>query len=242
MVMPHTLRSVRWGTETVPSGDHHRHYHREAYATVVLAGRFVETSFAGRSSVEPGDVLLHAAFDAHANVGASRQQPTILRLPWFGAGCEGRFRIADPDALASLAERDPFAARDLLARRMVALPDVRSDWVEQLAGAMRDGPIESITYWAEANRLSPETVSRGFGRAFQVSPKLFRLETRTRVAWKAIVGGHDTLTSIAHQQGFADLAHMSRSIRRMTGASPAQWRALDDPGQVRSSFTPSPMA
>ena len=242
MVTPHTLRSVRWGTETVPTGDHHRHYHREAYATVVLAGRFVETAFAGRSPVEPGDVLLHAAFDAHADVGGSPLGPTILRLPWFAAGCEGRFRIADPDALARLAERDPVVARDLLAREMVPVAAARSDWVEQLANDILNGPVESITRWAEENRLAPETVSRGFAKAFEVSPKLFRLETRTRAAWRAIVGGRDSLTGIAHQQGFADLAHMSRSVRVMTGASPRYWRMLGGADQVRSSLTPPLMA
>ena len=235
MIAHRSLRSVVAGVEKVPTGDHARHYHREAYATVILSGRFVETSFAGRSAVGPGDVLLHGAFDSHANVGSGPGGPTILRLPWFGSGQEGRFTIADPDALARVAERCPFEARDVLAREMSAVDRDASHWVDKLAAEIGGGAVENLTDWAEQNRLSPETVSRGFGRVFQVSPKLFRLETRARTAWRAVVGGRERLTVIAHRMGFADLAHMSRSIRLLTGASPRQWRGAVDAGQVRSS-------
>lgn len=236
MVAQRSLRSVVAGVEKVPTGDQARHYHREAYATVILSGRFVETSFAGRSAVGPGDVLLHGAFDSHANVGGAPGGPTILRLPWFGSGQEGRFAIADPDALVRLAERCPFEARDMLAREIIAADSDTSHWVDRLAAEIGDGRVDSLADWAEHNRLSPETVSRGFGRAFQVSPKLFRLETRARTAWRAVVGGRERLTVIAHRTGFADLAHMSRSIRLLTGASPRQWRGAVDAGQVRSSM------
>ena len=54
-------------------------------------------------------------------------------------------------------------------------------------------------------------MSRGFHEAFGVTPVLFRLEARTRRAWRALAGSERSLTAIAHEQGFADRAHMSRS-------------------------------
>jgi transcriptional regulator GlxA family with amidase domain len=72
-----------------------------------------------------------------------------------------------------------------------------------------------------------------------VSPKLFRLEARTRRAWRALTGSALSLTSIAHEQGFADLAHMSRSVCGFTGFPPSRWRdAATRPhlfNQLRSS-------
>lgn len=68
-------------------------------------------------------------------------------------------------------------------------------------------------------------MSRGFRRHFGTSPKLYRLEARSRRAWQKILRSAQTLTSIAHECGFADLAHLSRSVRALTGASPSTWRA-----------------
>ena len=236
-----SLRSVVSGVEKL-SGDRDRHYHREAYATIVLAGRFTEASFFGRSEVGPGDVLLHSAFDAHANLVGGSRAITILRLPWFAVGPEGLFRCNDPDELVRLAESDPNQARDRLADNSAPVTPDQTGWTDRLANDLGAGGVEKLSDWAEENRLSPETVARGFGRAFGVAPRLFRLETRTRAAWRAIVGRQETLTSIAHRFGFADLPHMSRNVRLLTGFAPSAWRSNVSPDQVGSSVTSARVA
>ncbi|HEU4731148.1 MAG TPA: helix-turn-helix domain-containing protein [Kofleriaceae bacterium] len=42
--------------------------------------------------------------------------------------------------------------------------------------------------------------------------------------WLAIVRTRDSLAAIAAATGFADQAHMTRSVRALTGASPSAWR------------------
>jgi transcriptional regulator GlxA family with amidase domain len=42
--------------------------------------------------------------------------------------------------------------------------------------------------------------------------------------WRHIVTDLDSFTQIAHETGFADLAHMNRSIAALTGAGPTHWR------------------
>jgi hypothetical protein len=104
----HAYRLGQVGLETFPRGiAPPRHRHWEGYASVVLAGSFVEAGFGGRVKVEPGDVLLHGRFDCHANSSSCSRAVQILRLPWMDDRIEGHFCITDPDLLARLAERDP---------------------------------------------------------------------------------------------------------------------------------------
>jgi AraC-like DNA-binding protein len=233
-----TFRAVPFGVETLPAGTSRpRHRHGAGYATVVLSGCFEEASFCGRLAVGPGEVLLHGAFDCHADRPLSRQRIQILRLPWHDQTCEGRFRIADADALVRVAQADPAAASALLAASLEPLPERGHDWPHALALLLRIGRPPLLQQWAAEQRLQPAELSRGFRGTFGVSPKRFRLEARTRRAWQAILGSRRSLTRIAQDHEFADLAHMSRSVRAFTSLTPSAWRgALPGPGsQVRSS-------
>jgi AraC-like DNA-binding protein len=218
-------RSIHFGVETIEAGlVLPRHRHAAGYATVVLAGSFKEASFAGRFMAEPGDVLLHGAFDCHANWPASRRGPQVLRLPWSDNLFEGRFRVRDPDVLAVLAERDPLEAMKQLRADLVQIPAPELHWTERLAQALRSETVTRLDTWAESERLAPETVSRGFHLAFDVTPKVFRIESRARRAWNLLLHSTSPLTDIAHQLHFSDLAHLSRRIHALTGAPPSYWR------------------
>jgi AraC-like DNA-binding protein len=218
-------RLVRFGVETLEAGlVLPRHRHAAGYATVVLAGSFEEASFAGRFVASPGDVLLHGAFDCHANWPMTRRALKILRLPWCDNLLEGRFRVRDPDALAMLAERDAVEAMVQLRADLIQIPAQKLHWTERLAEALRMQTFTRLETWAESERLAPETVSRGFHRAFGVPPKVFRMESRARRAWNLLLHSSAALTDIAYELGFSDLAHLSRTIEALTGAPPSDWR------------------
>ena len=216
-----------------------RHRHAAGYATVVLAGCFEEASFAGRFVAGPGDVLLHGAFDCHANRALTHLPLQIVRLPWDDNLLEGRFRVRDPDALALLAERDPVAALAQLRIQLQPLPRQELHWTERLAQALRLETSTRLEIWAESAQLAPETVSRGFHRAFGVTAKTFRIESRARRAWNLLLHSSSPLTDIAVDLGFSDLAHLSRAVGALTGAPPTYWRqhgvADGLAGQVHSS-------
>jgi AraC-like DNA-binding protein len=226
-VRRHRYRTIRFGVETLTRAlVLPRHRHTAGYATVVLNGSFVEASFAGRAEARAGDVLLHGRFDCHANWAVGQPGLRILRLPWLDDDLEGHFRVADPDALARIAERDPFAASQALRAALIAPAPHALDWPEKLAGALSQDPSLLLGAWARQAGLAPETISRGFRGAFGVSPKLFRLEVRARRAWNAVVRSNRSLTTIAHELAFADLAHMSRSVAILTGSPPRAWRQV----------------
>jgi len=213
------------GVETFPRGvSMPRHHHNEGYATLVLSGSLTEVSFAGRSCAEAGHVLLHGRFDCHLDRATSKRPLQILRLPWRQDTVEGRFRVTDPDALVRLAEEDPKRASRALLTSLQRVAARDRYWVDDLAEALRDEATLRLTEWAESRGLRPDRVSYVFGREFGVSPKRFRMECRVRRAWGELMRSATSLTDIAHRLGFADLAHLSRGIRALTGRCPRDWR------------------
>ena len=94
-----------------------------------------------------------------------------------------------------------------------------------LAAALLADPDLGISGWADRMGLAAASVSRGFARAYGVSPKRFRLESRVRHAMRHLSRWQDSLASLAAEHGFADQAHMSRAIVALTGQPPARLRA-----------------
>lgn len=167
---------------------------------------------------------MHGAFDAHLDrifiVGAE-----ILNLPLIGLGAigYGLGHAHDPDVVARAAETDPVMARGLLLEQVVPTPIVPRDWPDLLAADLLEDPNRLLEDWADEHDLALETLSRGFSRAFGITPVLFRSEARARKAFEQIVEGTEVLSKVLAASGFADQAHMSRAIRSLTGATPKSW-------------------
>ena len=152
---------------------------------------------------------------------------TILRLPWRDAGdLGGVYPLADVDAIARAAERDPREAAWLARtqRSRAARRGPATDLPDQLAADLAAGAVTSLAGWAAQLGVSRETASREFSAAYGVSARRFRAELKARAAWLRVVRTRDRLADIAAATGFADQAHMTRSIRALTGGSPAAWR------------------
>ena len=223
------FRQITPGIETIPfTFSLPRHRHLGAYATVVLAGSFEESGYVGRIRATAGDVLIHPALDCHANRKLSASV-RLIRLDWSDtSGIGGLYHVDDVDELARTAERDVIEAARLLERTLhesgFPSPGQRNDWPDLLLVALAEDASTGIGDWAEANGLARETVSRGFAAAYEVVPSVLRAELRARSAWLRITRGSDPLSTVAADTGFADQAHMTRWIRRITGAPPASWR------------------
>jgi AraC-like DNA-binding protein len=202
-----------------------RHTHAGAYAAVVLAGGYEETGNWGRFRVNAGDVLFHDAFDAHLNRFEARGA-TILNLALTGHASGFRAgRVYDADAVARTAERDPQVAVYILTAQLREIRPVVHDWADLLATEIVRDPNCRLDRWADAHGIAAETVSRGFARAYGITPATFRAEIRARRALKQIVHSMTSLVEIASVLGFADQAHMTRAVRVLTGATPSHWRS-----------------
>jgi AraC-like DNA-binding protein len=203
-----------------------RHSHEGAYAAVVLAGRYEEAGDNGRFQVEPGDVIFHDWYESHLNrFSVSGAVVLNLSLSAQQNFIPGSARIADPDMILRASFRDPAEALELLLGVAKRKPTRRADWPDDLASALIQDPSIKLSLWADEHGLAPWTLSRGFGQTFGVPPEAFRARTRARQALKSIHATDTPFAQIAYQLGFADQAHMTRDVKRLTGVVPKVWRA-----------------
>lgn len=216
------------GDESVrnaPGRKFERHHHLRAYAAMVIRGSCEEAGDRGRFRASAGDVLVHRAFDAHADVIGQRGAQ-FLNLS-LAAPLGGSFgRVIDPDSFLSAYRRDPREAAAMLQEQFRTANFAARDWPDLLAEELRGSARVSLVEWADQHRLHPTSVSRGFRQAYSVSPKRFRLEVMTSRAARRIADTGDTLGSIAADCGFADQAHMTRSLVQLFGHAPRGLRHL----------------
>lgn len=210
--------------QTVQPGPLPRHRHAEGYAAIVIAGAYEEAGDAGRREVVPGDVVVHQAWEAHLNRTPCRGAQ-VLNLPLPDSALSAFGRIDDVDGLISAATRDAAEATHLLAQTFRPLAPAHADWPDLLAAALARGEATPLADWALTFGISPEHLSRGFGKVFGVTPQRYRLEARARAA-VADIAGLAPLAEVAAAHGFADQAHMTRSVRALTGRAPGSLRSI----------------
>lgn len=70
--------------------------------------------------------------------------------------------------------------------------------------------------------VSAAELTRRFKKAFKISPILYRKQQRLAEATKLLFKG-EGITEVAHQSGFSDSAHFSRTFKAQYGISPRYW-------------------
>ncbi|MFZ2030322.1 MAG: AraC family transcriptional regulator [Vitreimonas sp.] len=209
-----------------PSEHHQRHRHRASFIAVVLRGSYVEAGDAGLLSAGEGDIVIHSNFEAHLNRAGPRGAhvlllPSDVSAPKFGVS-------QAIDEIVRLATKDVQSAAQLAETTLVESPSrPPADWPEQLARDILRDPQLSLRAWARATGLQSETVSRGFRRVFGCPPSRYRASVRAHAAWRSVRTTVVPLKTIAAEHGYADQAHFSKSIARLTGRAPGRWRLAD---------------
>lgn len=199
-----------------------RHRHADGYVAVVLSGGYEEAGDQGQRRLVAGDVVVHQPWEAHLNRAPAAAEVLNLPLPPDGLAPFGR--LGDVDAVVRAAAEDPEAAARVLAADFVPASAPDEDWPQHLARALAAASDASLETWAERLSVSREHLSRGFRRVFGVSPRQFRWEARSRAALLDVRTGGAPLAEVALAHGFADQAHMTRSVRAFSGRTPGEWR------------------
>jgi AraC-like DNA-binding protein len=222
-------RIVRFGPERmIFIKEMPRHQHVHAYASFVLAGEFEQFSYAGRSKLEAGDVLINPTFDCHSSRMRSLGGITRIRLPWRHDGTFGGvYRNLSIDTIERVAGRDSAQAKGLLEEQLagkVYTPFPLQDLSDKLAIDLATIPRLRIAQWAANHSLTREFAWRSVYRTFGGGPAQFRPEIQSRAALLAVVSSNDPLSMVAADCGLSDQPHMTRAIKSFIGIPPARWR------------------
>jgi len=198
-----------------------RHRHNDGYVALVLAGGYVEAGDRGRTRVGAGQAVFHGAHESHRNEFFGRGA-RVLNLPILGGEpVDAIGQVEDVDAIARLAERDVTQAAELLQQSF--RPSAAAwleDWPDLLAAALAADPNLRLADWADTMGIAPQSLSRGFRLAYGTSPKRYRLELRALQALRRLPGWTGSLAALAAEMGFADQAHLTRTLVTLTGQSP----------------------
>lgn len=197
-----------------------RHRHRQGYVALVLAGSYLEAGDRGRMRVEAGQAVFHGAHEAHQNA-FFRFGARVLNLPAPAAVPGAALgQVDDVDAVARLAERDVGQAAELLRQTFRPRDTGLGDWPDLLAAALAADPDLDLAEWADTRGIAPPSLSRGFRAAYGTSPKRYRLEMRALLVLRRLPGWTAPLAMLAAETGFADQAHLTRTLVALTGQTP----------------------
>ena len=98
--------------------------------------------------------------------------------------------------------------------------------VDQVRQAVAADPGLRLADLARVTELSPYHLSRLFHRSSGVTISRLRTRLKVRQALDRLADGQRDLAALAAEAGFADQAHLTRTVRRETGRTPGQLRAL----------------
>ncbi len=121
------------------------------------------------------------------------------------------------------------AVDQVVARPMPVRPAVAD---RRLVAAVRqavaeDGPAaRGLLPLARSLNVSPYRLSRVFGREMGVSLTRYRNRVRVGRALDRLEGGETSLARLAADLGFADQAHLSRTVREQVGYTPSALRQV----------------
>ena len=219
------------------------HRHHLPYVALVLDGAYYEGSADGRWWCEPGTLIVHPPLHAHANWFPERAvrvlNASVERLPPDGIWSRyGVWKTGSALTAAVLRDPDPSRLLDALANSEPITPASAAGSAEGAALVLRRRPSISIGAAARMSGVSREYIARAFRRHFGIPPRAFRAEHRLRMVLRLLADNTIPLTLVALDAGFADQAHLTRTVRGATGMSPARlrrWLGSITEGHIRSS-------
>jgi AraC-like DNA-binding protein len=108
--------------------------------------------------------------------------------------------------------------------------DTADDFIAELErrGLISDDPVVMATLRGEDPAGSTRSVQRHFSRATGLTAIRVRQIGRARTAAELLQHGRSIL-DVTHELGYADQAHLTRDLKRLTGFTPGETRHRDEP-------------
>nr|MDQ3803042.1 AraC family transcriptional regulator [Acidobacteriota bacterium] len=231
----------------------HRH-EREAYFNFVLQGGFTEICGRRSYELGQSTLVFHAPGEVRSNqfhhqptrlFNVRFDDEWLRRLPEQATILETSTRFTD-GRLIKLAAK---LYREFTNIDAVSPLIIEGVTLEMLGEAARDswGVLDSrpprwllrvkellhahfgeglkLSALAEAAGVHPAHLSRAFRQHFGCTVGDYVRRLRVECACRQLAASHTPLVEVASAAGFSDQSHFSRTFKRLTGQTPAQYRA-----------------
>lgn len=230
-----------------------RHEHEAAYFSLVLQGGYDESYGAQTRSCQPASLVFHPPGEDHAVV-FHQERVRIFRVQMNNAFLERVRECSpildapsafDGGTTAQLATRLYHEAQ---ARDTVAPLAIEALVLEVLTAAARQQEVKADTHlprWLMRTRellhehchdeltlsavaatvgVHPVYLARVFRQHFHCSVGEYVRRLRVEQACQQMMQTDASLVEIAHAVGFYDQSHFTRTFKRHTGMTPAEFR------------------
>jgi len=241
-------------TEYTPSAKLPKHSHSQSFFSLVLEGSYVEHFGGGIRECKPSTLLLHPGGEVHSQYCSSvrgRSFHIELSTSWlarvgkFAAILERpvQFRGGPPlwralrihNEFRHTDEVSPLAIEGLMlgmlaeTTRQEEKPSVCKPprWLERAREMIHSEFTRgfSLADIADCVGAHPVYLATAFRRFYGSTIGEYVRRLRIDFATKALSTSDTPLVDIALRTGFYDQAHFSRTFKRITGLTPAQFRA-----------------
>lgn len=231
-----------------------RHEHEAAYFSLVLQGGYDESYGAKTRSCQPASLVFHPPGENHAVVFHQervrifrvqvkpslltriRECTTLLDSPAaFDGGPPAQLatrlyhETQARDAVAPLAiEALVLEVLTAAARQQETTTDTRlPHWLARSRELLHEHCHNELTLSEVATRVGvhPVYLARVFRQHFHCSVGEYVRRLRIERACQQMAETDAALVDIAHAVGFYDQSHFTRTFKRMTGMTPAEFRA-----------------
>lgn len=227
------------------------HHHETTGITLVFGGHMWEKAHRTEENASSLSVVVKPPGTVHENEVGPRGAHTVAvqifdsDVLLEGAGGLGPWRWThggpgvQPLLALGRAVADPTSGpqelEDMLLELLGEVSDVPAPrpgdvpfWVRRARETLDDLAPEGIEVQDLAARLRvhPVSLTRAFRRAYGVPVTAYRRQVRLRRAAELVTGSEASLSTIAHEAGYADQPHMSRELRSATGLTPSALRKV----------------
>ncbi len=229
------------------------HTHEPAYFSLVLEGGYSEQIGSKTRECKPSYLLFHPSGESHAVVFHS-PSARIFRLEikpeWLNRAREYGLSIDDPveftggwscwlairlyKEFREMDEASPLAiegiALELLAtaaRSQQGRTDrILPRWLDQARDFLHAQFSETLTLESIADTVGvhPVYLAREFRRHFNCTMSEYVRRLRVERACRELAASDSPIVDIAAATGFYDQSHFSRTFKRCTGLTPAEFR------------------
>ena len=223
---------------------HHRNdstlrYHRHgmSFATIVLDGSYTEVRDTVPQACARGAIVVHSASEEHADHFLDDAHCLNIELPHLdspsGSVAVDAITRTAVDCVVTAFYKDP-AALDAAVDALQAALRNRVDEPVKGKPAWLDPVLEKFS-WCDAAPLRdaakmagihPVQFSRAFHKHVGMTPNDYRCESRMKRASDLLLVSTASLVRIAHDCGFADQSHLTRTFSEALGVSPAHYRRV----------------